>query len=152
GEDFYQLRDFFPQLFQLVFDLLPLETRQALQLHFENGLCLDLGELVLRDQAIPRLTGCLGRANQLDNRVDVLEGLFQAFQNVGPGFGLPQFILCTAANDFDTVLNERTQQLNQREDFRLSVDDRQVDDAERRLHGRQLVEVIQDHETLLAAL
>ena len=35
---------------------------------------------------------------------------------------------------------------------RLAVDDREVDDAERRLHLRQLVQIVQNDRRLLAAL
>ena len=151
-QDFFQIRNFLPQLFQLVFDLLPLERRQPLELHLENRLRLDLGELVLRDQALAGFDGCLGRSNQRDDGIDVIERFLEAFQDVRARFRLTQFVLRTTAHHVNAVFDERPQQFEERQDPGLPIDDREIDDAKRRLHWRQLVQIVQDDQTLLAAL
>src|SRR5215475_11078458 len=47
---------------------------------------------------------------------------------------------------------KESQQFDKRQDLRLPIDDGEIDDAERRLHRRQLVEIIQNDQPLFAAL
>src|SRR5262245_42925425 len=81
----------------------------------------------------------------------MIQRFLQPFQNMGPGFSLPQFVLRSAPHDVDTMLDKRSYQLDEREDFWLTVNDREVDDTERRLHWRELVKVIQNNQALLAS-
>ena len=55
GEDRAQPLDGLQQLGELVEDLLPLEAGEALQLHVEDRLRLDLRQAELRHQAVARL-------------------------------------------------------------------------------------------------
>ena len=45
-QDFLQFGNRFAKFLQLILNLLAFQTGQALELHFENGLGLNLGELV----------------------------------------------------------------------------------------------------------
>ena len=83
---------------QLVEDLLPLEPGQALELHVEDGLRLDLAEAELRHQAAAGLDRIPRRADERDHRVEVVERDLQALEDVGARFGLAQLELrCAAA-------------------------------------------------------
>ena len=105
-ENLIQLGDLFPEFLQLVFDLLAFKTGQALQLHLENGLRLNLREFELGDQAFAGLGSILGRADQLDDGINVIQRLAQPFQNVSACFGLAQLVLSAAADDIHTVLGK----------------------------------------------
>src|SRR5215831_14348562 len=50
------------------------------------------------------------------------------------------------------MFHKESQQFNKRQNLRLAIDDGEIDDAERRLHRRQFVEIIQNDQTLFAAL
>ena len=67
-----------------------------------------------RDQAFAGFGGGLGGADQLDDRVDVIEGFLETFEDVGAGFRLAQFVLRAAAHDIDAVFDEVAEQLHQR--------------------------------------
>ena len=106
GEDFIQFGDLFAEFLQLVLDLLTLETCQALQLHLEDRLRLDLREFELPNQAFASLRGRLGCANELDDGVDMIQGFRETFQDVRARFRLPQFILCSAPYHINAVFDE----------------------------------------------
>src|SRR4026209_3044649 len=57
--------------------------------------------------------------------------------------GLAKLILRPLSHHFAAKLDERLEHLFEIQDARLAVDDRQVDDPERRLHRRQLVQLVQ---------
>jgi hypothetical protein len=57
-------------------------TGQALELHLEDGLRLELREPEGCHQPFARFAGHLARTNQLDDFVEVIEGEPQAFQDV----------------------------------------------------------------------
>src|SRR5207245_10460838 len=77
-QDRAQPFDGLQQFRELVENLLPFQACEALQLHVENGLRLDLREPELCDQAVARLRRRLRSANQLDHRVELIERDFQA--------------------------------------------------------------------------
>ena len=73
-QNFLQFGNPLAKFFEFIFNFLALETGQALQLHLEDGLGLNLAEFELRHQAFTGF-GCSFRgADQLDDRIDVIEG------------------------------------------------------------------------------
>ena len=152
AEDGHQALDQLQQLGELGEDLLPLETGQALQLHVEDRLRLDQRQAELRDQSVARLGGIAGPSDQRNHRVEVIERNLQAFENVPARFRLAQLELGSPANDLSAELDEALDQLQQRQHLRPPADDREHDDAERRLQLRVLVQVVQHDVAELAAL
>src|SRR4051794_32056372 len=61
-----------------------------------------------------------------------------------PRLRFAEIELSSAANDLAAKFDEMLEDLLEVENLRLAVDDRDVDDAERRLHRRQLVEFVED--------
>ena len=151
-EDRAQPLDRLQQLGQLVEDLLPLEAGQPLQLHVEDRLRLQLRQLELRHQPFARFGRVLRSANQLDHLVEVIERDLQAFEDVRARLGLAQLELGAAADDLAAELDEVLDDLDERQHLRPAADDRQHDDAERRLQLRVLVEVVQHDLRHFAAL
>ena len=152
GEDGLQPLDRLEHLGQLVLDLLPLEAGEPLQLHVEDGLRLDGRQAEGGHQALARLGGVARRADERDHLVEVVEGDLQAFQDVGPRLGLPQLELGPPPHHVAPEVHEVVDHLDQRQDARAAADNRQHDDAERRLQRGVLVEVVQDDVRQLAAL
>src|SRR5215475_10749793 len=144
SEDLFQLCDQLDHLFVLVDDLLPFEGREAPKLHVENRLRLNLRELELVDQPLLGVVRGLRRADQLDDLVDDVDGLLQAFQDVRAAPGLLQLVVRAVAHDLATEGDELVERLGQVENLRLAVDDREVDHPERDLHLRHLVQLVQD--------
>src|SRR5262245_52956339 len=144
GQDLFQLGDQLDHLFVLVDDLLPFEGRQAAELHVEYCLSLNLRELELVDQPLLGVVRGLRRADQLDDLVDDVDGLLQAFQDVRAAPGLLQLVVRAVAHDLATEGDELVERLGQVENLRLAVDDREVDHPERDLHLRHLVQLVQD--------
>ena len=152
GQDRAQPLDQLQQLGQLVEDLLALEAGEALQLHVEDGLRLDLAEAELRHQAVARLGRVLRRADERDHRVEVVERDLQALEDVGARLGLAQLELGAPAHDLAAELDEVSISSTSVQHLRPAADDRQHDDAEAALQRRVLVEIVQDDLADLAAL
>src|SRR5262245_2196823 len=144
GQDLFQLGDQLDHLFVLVDDLLPFEGRQAAELHVEYCLSRNLRELEFIDQPLLVVVRGLRRADQLDDLVDDVDGLLQAFQDVRAAPGLLQLVVRAVAHDLATEGDELVERLGQVENLRLAVDDREVDHPERDLHLRHLVQLVQD--------
>jgi len=140
------------QLEQLVEYLLPLEAGQALELHVEDRLRLQLRQPELHHQPLARFGRALRSPNQLDYFVEMIERDLEAFEDVGPRLRLAQLELRAAADDLPPELDEVLDDLEDVEHLRPAAGDRQHDDAERRLQRRVLVEVVQDDVGHLAAL
>ena len=70
--------------------LLALEAGEPRQPHLEDGVGLDLGELELAHQPAARRLDVLGRADQRDHLVEVVERDLEAFEDVGALLGLGQ--------------------------------------------------------------
>ncbi len=143
-EDGAEALDRLQQLGQLVEDLLALQARQALELHVEDGLRLDLRQAELHHQAVARLGHGLRRANQRNHLVEVVERNPQPFEDVVSRLGLPELELGPPPDDLAPELDEALDELEQAQDLRPAADDRQHDDAEARLQRRVLVEVVED--------
>src|SRR5262249_7541148 len=131
-----QTLDGLQQLRELVEDLLTLQSREALELHVEDGLRLDLREAELGDQAFAGLWHRLRRADERDDRVEVIERDLEPFENVISRLGLPQLEFGAAPHDVAAEGNEALDHLEQRHHLRAAADDRQHDDAEAQLQLR----------------
>ena len=152
GENGQQSFDDLEQLGQLVENLLPLEAGQPLQLHVEDRLRLDLRQRELRHQAVAGLARTLGRANERDDGIDVIERDLEPFEDVTARFGLAQLELGPAAHDFAPELDERVDQLDQRQHLGSARGDGEHDDPEAALKGGVLIEIVQHHLADFAAL
>ena len=150
AEDVLQVRDEDLDLLQLVDDLLPLEAGEPLELHLEDRVGLDLAEAEAAHEAGARLRRRLRLADEGDHLVEVVEGDDEAFEDVGPRLGLSQLEGRPPAHDLAAELDEQLRGLEQVQDLRPLVDDREHDDPERVLERRELVEVVQDHLARLA--
>ena len=82
GEDLLQARDELLHLGELVQDLLALEAGEALELHLEDRLRLELGEAEARDEALARRVAVRRLLDELDDLVDVVEGDLEPEQDV----------------------------------------------------------------------
>ena len=82
----------------------------------------------------------------------MIERDLQPFQNVAARFRFAQLELGAPPNDLATEVDEVLDQLQQRQHLRPAADNRQHDDAERRLELRVLVQIVEDDVAHLAAL
>ena len=137
---------------QLAQDLVALQAGQALQLHVQDRLRLDLRQPELRDQPGLGFSGILRAADQLDDRIEVIQRDLQAFENVRARFGLAQLELDAPADHVAPEVDEELDHLEQAEHLRPAGDNRQRDDAERLLQLRLLEQVVQHHFGDFAAL
>src|SRR5262245_17926004 len=144
GEDALELLDQLEDLFVLLDDLLPLQRRQTAQLHVEDRLGLDLAELQPPHQGLARGVGVRGLADDADDDVELLDRLAQAGQNVRALLGARQLVARPPGHDLAPEADERLQCFLEVDDLRATIDQRQHDDAERRLHLRVLVELVED--------
>src|SRR5579862_5227006 len=152
GQDFLVLGDFFLQLVVLRLNFIPLESRQSLQLQFEDGLGLAVGEIETSNQPFARFLGRLRGANQFDDGIEMGERLQEPFQNVGPLFRLAQVVGRATADHRHPVVDKELDCFDERQDARLAVHDGQHDHAESLLELGVLVKIVQDHFRLFAAL
>src|ERR1019366_9117540 len=130
---------------------LPLHAGEPLQLQFDNGLSLLLGEFEARNQRLAGFPGRARRADQADDLIQVLKGLLEAEQNVLAVAGLAQLELGAPPYNLDAVLDETLDDVDQPHLARLPVDDGEHDDAEAGLKLGVLVEIVEDYFRLLAA-
>src|SRR5205823_2683887 len=140
------------QLGELVENLLPLEAGQALQLHVEDRLRLDLRQREARKQAVAGLADRLRSANQLDDRVEMIERDFQTLEEVVSRLRFLQLEFSAPANDFAPKVDEALDELQKVQHLRPAGDDGQHDDAEAGLKRRVLVEIVEDDLRHFAAL
>ncbi len=152
AEDFEVFGDLHLDLGQLFEDLLDLHPGEALQLHLDDGLRLPFSELERPDQAVARFARAGGRADQFDHRVQVFDGFLEAEQNVLALPRLAQQVIRAAANNIDAMIDEALEHIRQAQLARLPVDDGQHDHAEVDLELGVLVEIVEHHFGLLAAL
>ena len=124
---------------------------RPLKLHVQDGLGLDLRERETLDEAFARLRRVAGGPDQGDDGVQVVERDLEPLQDVDARLGLGQVVLGAAPDHFPPELEELLHQVEQRQDLRAALHDRQRDDPERGLQRRVLVEVVQHHLRHLAA-
>ena len=97
-QQFQVLRDTALDIRQLVQDLLLLHPGEALQLQFDDRLCLLLAELEGGDQTLAGFARHFGGADDADHFVQVVQRLLDAEQNVLALARLAQFELRTPAH------------------------------------------------------
>ena len=125
GQQVFQVGDLQLDLFVFVLDLLAFQGCQAAQLHVQDGLGLQFAQLEALHQAFFGRLGIRGFADGLDDRVQVVQGDDQAFQDVGPGAGFLQFELGAAGDDCLAVFDEDLQDALERQQARFAVHQRQ---------------------------
>ena len=152
AQDLQIFRDLLLDLGQLVDDLLLLHAGEALELQFDNRLRLFLGELEAGDQAVAGFPRSLGGADQRDHRVQIVERLLESQQQMLAVASLAQKVIRAPAHHVQAVIDEALDGVEQAQLARLPVDDGQQDHAEVDLHLRVLVQIVQHHFGLLAAL
>ncbi len=143
AEDLAQRLDLRHQLGVLLADLVRLEAGEALQAHVEDRLGLDLGQPELIDEAGAGDVRIGRGADQRDHGVEVVERDEDALEHVGAGLGLAQLVLRAAGDDLALVADVVADQVAQRQRLRDVVDEGDGVDAERRLHRRVLVELVE---------
>ena len=153
GEDRLELGDRLRELVELVAQLLALERGQAAQRHVEDVRGLRLAEFERRElQRRARRVGGLRTADQRDDRVDHVEGLEQAFEDVRTVARLVQPVLAAPRDDLDLVADVHLERHAQVQQPRHAVDERDHVRGEVRLHRRVLVELVQHHLRVRVAL
>ena len=152
GQDGAEPLDRFQELGELVQDLLTLQPGQPLKLHIQDGLRLNLREAEGRHQPFAGFGRRLGRPDQRDHRIEVIERDLQPFQDVIAGFGFPEFEFGSPADDLAAELNEALNELQEVQHLRPPADDGEHDDAETRLQRGVFVEVVENDVGHFAAL
>ena len=142
-EDRLQVGDAGLDLGQLVEDPLPLQGGQPAQLHVQDRGRLDLVDVEQLHQPAAGGVGRLAVADEGDDRVEVVEGLGVAAQDVRALLGLAQPVPGAPLDDLDLVVDVELDQLVEPQRPRDAVDDREHVAAERRLQLGVLVEVVQ---------
>ena len=140
-----EVRDALAQLGQLVLDLLALEPDQAAQAHLEDGGGLLVAQAEALGQARGGFLVGLGRADDGDDLVDVVERDDEALQDVGAFLRLRQLVARPALDDVFLVLDVVVQHFLERHDARHAVDEREHDHAEAHLQLRVLEQLVQHH-------
>ncbi len=143
GEDLGELGDLVAQRLLLAVELQLVVAGQAAQRRFEDVGGLDVGEVEHLHQPGPRLRGVVRGTDDLDDLVDVEQRDDQAVDQVQALFTLAPPVLRPTPHDLQPVVHIDLQQLTQPERARLAVDEGDVVDAERLLHRRQPVELLQ---------
>ena len=121
-----------------------LERGQLLQAQFEDRLGLDVRELEALHQAGAGRVAVGDRADQRDDLVEVVERDQQALEAVHRAVERAQLVLRAADDDLALMADVVEDDLAQREQLRDVLDQRDHVHAERRLHRRVLVELVQD--------
>ena len=99
GKDILKLSDGDQQGFVFIFDLLALKRGKAAQLHVQNGLRLDVGEIEAGDQVRLGNFGILRFTDGLDHRIEVSNCDQQTVQNMRAFFGFVEFEERAAGDD-----------------------------------------------------
>ena len=143
GEKVFQIGNRFQYLGVFIEYLFPFQVGQTAQLHIKNGLGLYLSQAKVAHQGRPsRLCG-LRFAYSADNRVNLVKGNFQSFQNMGSGPGRFQVKLGTAGDDLVAEINVTLERLLQADNSGLPVHERHHVGEESRLHSGMFVQVIE---------
>ncbi len=116
---------------------------QPAQRGVQDVLRLDLGQVEDRHQPLFCGGRVLAGPDDLDDLVDVQQRDHQAVDQVQPVRALAEPERGAAADDLDPVVDVDLQQLTQAENARLTLDERHVIDAERLLHRRQPVQLVE---------
>jgi hypothetical protein len=151
AQDRAQLLDLGAYFRELRLELLDLEAGELREAHVEDRFGLPLGELEARLQLRARHRRVVRRANELDHRVDVVDGDLEPLENVLAVERLVEIELRAANDDFvamrDVVLEHFLERHHLRHELpRVHVGhEREHDHAERALHCGVLVQLVQHH-------
>ncbi len=151
-EDPGQLLDLRVQPLLLGLQLDAVVLGEPAQRRVQDVLRLDVAQREALHQALLGLRGVVAGADEADDLVDVDQGGEQALHQVQPVALLAPAELAAASDDGEAVVEVDLQQLLETQGERLAVHQGDVVDAEGLLHGRQLVELLQDrlgHEAVL---
>ena len=88
GQQVFQVGDLLLDLLVLVFDLLAFEGGQAAQLHIQDGLGLEIGQLEALHQAFFGRIGIRRFTDGLDDSIQVVQGDQTGLPGCGRGRGL----------------------------------------------------------------
>ncbi len=128
------------------------ELGESPQRHVQDVVGLDLAERERGHQLLARGIGVGRCPDDLDDLVEVIEGDQQAQDDVVAFLGLAQVVPRSARDDVDLVIDVVADHLGEVEGARDAVDQRQHDDAEGLLELRVLVELVEHHVRVGAAL
>ena len=152
AEQLAQLADPLDLVGVLALDRVRLERGQLRQAQLEDGLGLDVGEAEALDQARAGRVAVVRRADQLDHRVEVVERDEQALEAVDLRLERAELVLGAPDDDLALVLDVVVDDLAQRELARHVVHERDHVHAERGLHRRVLVELVEHDLRVRVAL
>ena len=93
GQDCLVFLDLAFQIVILILQLFAFQTGQGLQTHIDNGLGLGIAEAEAGHQIVLSLLDRAGGADDGNDLVDDIDGLEQAFQDMGPCLGFFQIVL-----------------------------------------------------------
>ena len=133
-QDRLELGDRFAELRHLVLELAATKSGEPAERHVQDVIGLLLGELERGcHQRDPRSATVVGSANRRDHEVQHVDGLEEAFDDVGSGLRLAQTELCPARHDLHLVGDVVRQCLRKVQGARNPIDEGQHVHRERRL-------------------
>ena len=135
--------DLLAQLLQFGFDLLAFQTGQAAQLHFEDCFALLFGKLEALHQHVFRFAIGVGRTNDLDYLVDVVEGNHEAFQDMGAGLCFGQVVARATLHNLFLMQDVVVEDFLQGQYTRNTINQSQHIAAETNLQLGMLVQLVQ---------
>ena len=106
GQQFFQVLDALLKFVKLILELLALQGGQTAQLQVENRLRLHFREFEVFDQVAARRIDTLAMANSVNHLVQNIEGMEQAFDNVGALFGLGELKFRAATHNLFAMLDK----------------------------------------------
>ena len=143
AEQHTKLRDPLLQVRVLVLDPLALEPGERAEPQVEDRLRLQLAQREALHETRPGLIGVVGRTDQLDDLVQVVERDEVALEDVCAGERLSQLELRAASDDLPLEVEVVADELEERQRPRYAVDQRDGVVAERRLQRRVLEELVE---------
>ena len=118
-QDHFVVSDLLLQFCIFRIDLFFFQTLQSSQLHFQNGLCLHIGQTETFHQSFFRII--ITCTDNADHFIDVIDGDTQTFQNVGSFFCLIQIETCSSGHHVFLMLQIYFQCFLQIQHHRFSV-------------------------------
>ncbi len=143
GENIFQVFNGLQQSFVLLFYFKSLQSDEALQAHFQDGLGLQIAQAETAHQAGVRLFDRLRIADQLDDFIEVIQRDQQSFEDVRPFFRFFQFILRAAHDDIQPKMDKLVDQLAKAEGPGTAIDQGDVVDAKGGLQRGKLIQLAQ---------
>ena len=135
--------DLFAQLLQFGFDLLSFQAGQTAQLHFENGFALLFGKLKALHQHVFRFAIGVGRADDLDYLIDVVEGNYEALQNMCASLRFGQVVARTTLHNLFLMQDVIVENFLQGQHARNTVNQRQHVAAKANLQLGVLIQLVE---------